>query len=248
MNEKPECESFKQECGAEPQLVSRKKSLLEHMEVCPPCLSFYNFMLSLDTKMAQSFELPINNAEALKDLETLPQTTSNVSPINKFKFSNLYVTRFKPVFAAAASLMVAALAVIAVQYPVTAIANDVVEHIHHEPDLLILTEAVTSDEKIQMVLNQTNINLADTDLEILSAKLCPLGKQLAAHLVVRGESGPITVLIFPDKKVRSGKIDTQEFSGRILPAKHGTIAVVGGKKETSDHMEKLVLESFQWQG
>jgi hypothetical protein len=98
-----------------------------------------------------------------------------------------------------------------------------------------------------MVLKQANVILSGSEVEILAAKLCPLGGQLAAHLVVRGDSGPVTVLIFPELDARSDKINTKEFKGMILPAEHGTIAVVGGKREDSAIMQEKVLNAFHWQ-
>ena len=245
MIENIDCIAFKRDCGADPQGIVANTKLLNHQNACAPCADFYQSMLALDLKLSAAFDLPIHEA-TIEDQLSATQVHKQSDNVITFRKPNMQ--KFKPVFAAAASVLVAAFGIFALQYPATALANDVVEHIHHEPHLLTLTEANTSADKIKMVLKQANIVIADDSLEILSAKLCPLDGQLAAHLVVRGESGqPVTVMIMPEHDTRGGKIKTNRFNGRILPAEHGAIAVVGGKKENLEHLESTVLNAFHWQ-
>jgi len=232
MIENIDCIAFKRDCGADPQGVVANTRLLNHQNACAPCADFYQSMLALDLKLSAAFDLPVHEASIEDQL-----SPTQVHDVNVVAFKKPLLNRFKPAFAAAASVLVAAFGVFALQYSAPTLANDVVEHIHHEPHLLMLTEANTSQEKIQMVLKQANVNLVDENLEILSAKLCPLDGQLAAHLVVKGENGPVTVMILPENKTKAGSIKTKEFNGRIVPAEHGVIAVVGGKRENLNHIE-----------
>ena len=259
MIEKPECESFKLECGAEPQAVSQKQNLLDHMDICPPCTDFYEYLIELDTKMMTAFSLPVadsviseqvNAAQKSDSLHSATNITSLKDHKNKTKLASAKpgTKRYQPWYAAAASVAVAAMAIFAVQYPSATIANDVVEHINHEPKNLTMTHAVSSQQEIRSILAEFQVELSGSNIEILSATKCPVGSEFAAHLVVRGSSGPVTILIFPNKDLPSGKIKTKEFNGRILPAEYGSIAVVGGKKENLAQMEKMALTAFQGQG
>ncbi len=245
MIENIDCIAFKRDCGADPQGIVANTKLVNHRNVCAACTNLYQSMLALDSRLSAAFNLPVHEAsieEQLSAVQVLKQDNKG------FAFRKPSLQQLKPIFAVAASVFVAVIGIFALQYPATTLANDVVKHIHHEPNLLILTQANTSPEKIKMVLKQANILIADDSLEILSAQLCPLDGQLAAHLIVRSETGqPVTVLILPENKTRGGKIKTNRFNGRILSAEHGVIAVVGGKKENLDHLESAVLSAFHWQ-
>ena len=245
MIENIDCIAFKRDCGADPQGIVANSKLLNHQNACAPCADFYQSMLALDLKLSAAFDLPIHEA-SIEDQLSATQVQKQAENVITFRKPNMQ--KLKPVFAAAASVLVAAFGIFALQYPATALANDVVEHIHHEPHLLTLTKANTSPEKIKMVLERANIVIADDSLEILSASLCLFEEQLSAHLMVRSESGhPVTVIIMPENNSRGGKINTKEFHGKILPAEHGTIAVVGGKKENLEYLESAVLNTFHWQ-
>ena len=247
MIEHIECISFKRDCGSSPQSVKSEQKLLSHVDTCAPCSDFYQGMLALDSSLGLAFNLPVSGSSIDQQLSPASRNAGAVSNFNIASIVNRKFIRFKPVFATAASLMLVAFGVFTLQYPSAAIAGEVIEHIHHEPGLLTLTHAVTSAEQIEMVLRQANITMSGDRVNVLSAALCPMAGQLAAHLVVEGESGPVTILILPGKETKTGKIKSKEFNGRILSAKHGTIAVVGGKKENSEHMEKLIVDTFHWQ-
>lgn len=247
MIEHIECISFKRDCGSNPQSVAAEQRLLSHVDTCDPCSDFYQGMLALDSSLGPAFSLPVSSSSIDQQLSPAFKNANIVSSLNITSIVKRSFNRFKPVIATAASLMLVAFGVFTLQYPGAAIAGEVIEHIHHEPGLLTLTHAVTSDEQIEMVLKQANITLSGDRVNVLSAALCPMAGQLAAHLVVEGESGPVTILILPGKETKTGKIKSKEFNGRILSAEHGTIAVVGGKKENSEHMEKIIRDSFHWQ-
>jgi len=243
MVENIECIAFKRDCGAEPQSVVERPKLLMHQQSCELCAEYYQSMLALDSQLMNALVLPIASASVREQYSVV----DGVSHAEHGFFETIKKRWIKPGLAAFASLLAAALGFFALQYPAAIAANDVIEHIHHEPDLLTLTSPMTSPEKIKMVLQQTNVSLTDSNLEILSAKLCPLDGQLTAHLIVKGETGPVTLFILPAKSARAGSIETTEFNGRILSAEHGMIAVVGGKKENLEGMQSRLLSAFHWQ-
>ncbi|MBT8141353.1 MAG: DUF3379 family protein [Gammaproteobacteria bacterium] len=242
MIENIDCISFKRNCGAEPQQVETNPKLFAHQQECVACADYYAASLSLEGKLLSALSLPITQNSIDHQLSKV------IAAKNERRPGSLIKQKFRPWLAAAASIMLAITALFAMQYPGTAIASEVVEHIHHEPNLLVLTHTVTPREQVDMVLKQANIMLNDQSIEILSASLCPFAGQLAAHIVVKGESGrPVTILIMPEMRTRAAKIKSKEFNGRILPAEHGAIAVIGGKKENPDYMDRVLLEAFHWQ-
>jgi len=182
--------------------------------------------------------------------ETEFSADATVISLSKAKAAKqIKAKKFKPAwFAAAASVMLGtffAINLISVDGP--DIAGELVSHIHTEPDLLVLTESITNDEKVRMVLKQTNMSFAEGEVEVLAAKLCPVDGKLAAHLVVKGETGnPVTLFVMPGNNVEAKEFKTSEFNGRVLSADNGTIAMLGGKQESLDKLEVAVASSFQW--
>jgi len=246
-----DCAAFKRGCGAEPQAVIAQPNLMTHQANCVDCADFYQEMLALDVQMSAAFSLPVAQNSIDEQLSSVTyEQHENVVPLHaRNKKSSTKNRRFAWMSGAAASVMLASFLFVGVSTSGPTFADEVIEHIHEEPGLLILTEAMHSQEHINMVLKQANVSMNDSNIHVLAAKLCPLNGQLAAHLVIEGESGqPVTLMILPSKDIdtKSGSIDSNEFNGRIITAEHGAIAVIGGKRENVKHLGDQVSDAIQW--
>ena len=242
-----DCATFKRDCGAEPQMVAVRPNLMEHQAKCSDCADFYHDTLALDVQLGAAFALPIaqNSLDEQLSSVLVAQNDNVVSIGSRAKKAT---RRTKQKFAwmgAAASVMLATFLFMGTA-TVDVFAAEVIEHIHHEPHLLTLTEPMSSPEEIHMVLKQANVTMKSDNIEVLAAKLCPFEGQLAAHLVVKGETGPVTLMILAGNDSKPGSIESNEFNGRILTAEHGTMAVVGGKRENVEQLSAQVSDAIQW--
>jgi len=57
---------------------------------------------------------------------------------------------------------------------------------------------------------------------------CELAGRPGLHLVMRSDSGPITLLVIVDTQVAEPRLVSREgFRGVVRPVRHGSIAVIG---------------------
>ena len=79
------------------------------------------------------------------------------------------------------------------------------------------------------------------------ARSCVINGKTVPHLVVQGESGPVTLLIMPDEKIDSAVSLVEEgVNGVILPVGDGSIAIIGEREERLDEIEEQVIDSVTW--
>lgn len=123
----------------------------------------------------------------------------------------------------------------------------VIAHIYHEPELLVATAEVADAYQMQAVLKRGNVSLKADIGEVTHSSLCLFRGHLVAHVVVRGEQGPVTVLLLPDETVQGPeRINEEGFRGTIFPVGTGSIAVVGTADEPTEKIEKQVSQAVEW--
>ena len=129
-----------------------------------------------------------------------------------------------------------------------ALGDSIVAHIVHEPELLVPTLEVMAQPQLASVLEQAGVKLTGDPGAVSFAGLCPFRGHSVPHMVVQTESGPITVLVLPDEKIRGPvTIDKDGFRGTIVPVNGGSIAVVGGEDEATESVKQRFVNLVEWQ-
>ena len=130
--------------------------------------------------------------------------------------------------AMAAGLLAVAVLVGLELVPQPALANAVIEHVYHEPDLLLPATGAVDPQRLRDVLARVGGRLDGEVGTITHAGLCPVRGELAAHLVVAGAHGPVAELVMPAAAVaRAEHVADEWFQGEIVPLAHGSVAVIG---------------------
>lgn len=89
---------------------------------------------------------------------------------------------------------------------------------------------------------------ASEALEVSFAKDCYIARQRTMHLVVKGKTGPVNVMMIPGQVVDSEvRIADQRFNGLVTPASGGTLVVVGNKQEPISATRDQVASSLHWE-
>jgi hypothetical protein len=79
------------------------------------------------------------------------------------------------------------------------------------------------------------------------ARTCPFRGEKVPHLVVQTGVGPVTVMVLRNEKVSAPvHFDEQGYSGTILPAGPGSIAVIGTAHANLDQVAERVLDAVEW--
>lgn len=127
--------------------------------------------------------------------------------------------------------------------------DELIAHIYHEPDLLLIgPDVVESVETVSTVLQRANVSLKSDIGDVSHAGLCYFRGNLVAHLVVAGDSGPVTVLLLPDETIdKPTRIREDGFEGTIVPLERGgAVAVIGTDTEDTRPVESKFSEAVEW--
>jgi Protein of unknown function (DUF3379) len=212
------CDEARLLIGADPSASSA--GLEEHVRGCAACAQLRREMQALDDEIFRALQQPPEMARAAPPRQA-PEWRR---------------------WALAASAALATFAVFAVWLlrPSDTLAHDVVTHVQGEPDSWLATQQVSADE-LNHALSGAGVALHITSDKVVYAQSCWFHGHYVPHLVVQTAHGPTTVMILRHEQV-SGRRSFHEadMSGVIVPAEHGSIAVVArGRGEVNDLVGQL---------
>jgi hypothetical protein len=182
---------------------------------------------SLKQFCVEPFELGLPatpEVQAAKDIA--PSRSASVSKrlvSTRFRIRSRGV-RWRVAASVAAGLLVAFTAWLG--RPQDTLAAEVIRHIEGEPDSWSKTRPVPDDE-ISSILRQSGVNLGSGMGPIVYASCCPFRGQRVPHFVVKSGSNAVTVIILAHEHVaRSRNFSLDGYSGMLLSAGGGGVAIV----------------------
>ncbi len=126
------------------------------------------------------------------------------------------------------------------------LAHEVVAHIEEDTQAL-LSRAQVRDFALSATLASFGMYLEEDIGSVTYAGICEVGTTLGVHLVVAGESGPVTVIVLPYKRMpRARAFQTDGYTGLLLPAHHGSIAVVAQHPQAVAPTAQRVSKALRW--
>lgn len=224
------CLEFRRRSGAEP--ASPDAILAQHRAECATCAAFHDEMLAMDALLARAMRIPLQTGAARE----AGRAVERVAPAPR---------RW---LALAASLVAGILvaATLWVAYPAPTLAGEVIGHVAHEPNAWTAGDRLGADA-IAAVLAPSGIRLRDGAVNVTYAKRCLFQRRWVPHLVVQTAGGPVTVLVLAHREVgASVSIEEQEFTGVVLPAPRGSIAIVGRDVTGLNDIARQVFEAVEW--
>jgi hypothetical protein len=150
--------------------------------------------------------------------------------------------------ALAASVLHAMLAVLAVWVlrPTDTLAREVVAHVQEEPESWLARQHVDA-QSIDAALRVAGVKLDITSDRISYAQSCWFRDHYVPHLVVQTAQGPATVLILRNQHVSARRsFHEAGMSGVIVPAQHGSIAVLTRGGADTDAVAAQMQQDVRW--
>jgi len=219
------CEEARLLIGADPH--ASLAELEAHLLTCPGCAHFREEMRALDGHIRRAMEQPPELAGARRRRSTAPWRQ----------------------FALAASLVLATLAVVGVWLlrPTETLAHEVVLHVQGEPESWLAQEQVSA-AGIDKALKGAGVSLEVTSPKIVYAHSCWFHGHYVPHLVVQTAAGPATVMILRHEQVRArSNFREAGLTGVIVPAEHGSIAVLTRGGGNVDALAGQIQQEMHWQ-
>ena len=227
------CLEFRRHLGSEP--ASSLEAFVAHRESCPHCASASARADTLELRLRKAINVsaPANLADRI----LLAQTTENRLVLRSRRrirgFGALIV-------AAAASIVVALIALPHSQQSIPELSNLVVEHLH-------LGEVEASDARSE-VANQVVVDAFAARGVALGAvpegvnyvHLCPVGPYRTVHMVMPEPSGAVSVFYVIDPPSRK-RVDFEKdgMRGREVPIGEGALVMLASQDRDFDAIETV---------
>lgn len=210
------CIEFRQLAGADPS--TRDPGVMRHRLECRACADFLHDQQQLDRSLEAALRVPVPNR--------LPARI-------RWRAASQPSMWRRRVGAAATLLLSLGLgfgAWIASEQSV--LADDVIAHVQHEPELLLQTNRRADVHKVNAVMGRSGFGLRAPLDGIAHAGLCPFRGRLVPHLVMTVDGEPVSVLLLRHVAVEDVEtIRDDGFNGILVPTEYGSMAIVAGRAE-----------------
>jgi len=126
------------------------------------------------------------------------------------------------------------------------LSEEFVALVNGAPYALTVNEPVTGSE-ISVALEPAGLDLAGSIGEVTYAGRCLVRGKLSGHIVVQGETAPVTVFLIKEQLVSArAAIRSDYYSGVVIPQGTGTIAIVSAPGESIERVEAQVRSAVRW--
>jgi len=225
-----DCLEFRRLAGADPQHPD--SAVLEHAAGCPRCTGYLRQTQELDRHILAALSVPVPPRHAGR------ATGSAVPGLDRGRW-----------YALAASIVAGVLvgSLLWVGGPRNSLAQDVLAHMEHEPEALVVTTTPADGSVLGRVLERGGIRLRPEVGTVSYANSCRFRGRTVPHLVVQTDGGPVTVMVLRNEPLDAPvRFAEQGFAGTIVPAGPGSIAVIGGSDADLEQITERVLAAVDW--
>jgi hypothetical protein len=234
-----DCKRFHKIAGAD--LTALDQALLAHSEKCEDCARFLVSAQAFDVILSEAI-----NVEVAADLNSRIETRLDVES-SEHSGSEKRTPRYMAV--AASLLLIVGVSFLAnnlSQSDNPTLEQVVLSHINSEPEMLSLASYIPQDDLKKSLLG-FGAKLQQPMANVSHVELCDIGDTKGIHLVMKGEKGPVTLLLLPTIKSKL----THSFAeggwvGYTEPLGQGTIAIVGKQGEALDKIDRSVRDAISW--
>lgn len=201
-----------------------------------------NKLQALDLKIAKALQIDVPPL-VMPELPEIDDSNVTALPVRKRSTKPLW-------FAVAATVVLAssiALRMSGVFTTYGSLSEEVLAHLDHEPQALVVTDVAVSDARLQRVVPSNLADFAQSTALITYANPCKINGNLAPHLVIQGQYGPVTIILMPEEAVAEvTPIEGDNVHGMIVPVGDGSIAIVGAREEALEPIRENIIESVTW--
>jgi hypothetical protein len=245
--------------GGDPQTVPPE--LVEHLGGCPECAQFQREMTALDANIRRALELAPPGAATERPARESPAGAPAPAPV-AFPAPVVSIAEARTNAAAqaptrkrarawsgwalAASAALVSILGVWVLRPNDSLAHDVVQHVQQESNSWTSDEHITPAD-IKDGLAKAGIALDTGSDKVMYAHSCVFRGHVVPHLVVSTPKGRVTVMILRYENVtRRMSFHEDGMTGVIMPAPHGSMAVLMQGDENIDAVAQEMQQSVHW--
>ena len=221
------CAEFHRAFGANPSATD--EALAAHRAACPACERYAQETLRLDGLIRRALEVPVPPARPLPLLR-------RVQP------------RWLALAASALLTIGIVTGLVLLGTPRESLATEVVQHMLHESASMTVTGERVSSTLLDGALRAKGLHLAAPLNDVSYLHSCFFRGHFIPHLVVQTDQGPVTVLILTAEPIaKAERFNEDGYSGILLPAPRGSLAVIGNDAVLAERVAKRVRAAIVWE-
>lgn len=233
------CEQYRQALAAQPDESSAGGAA--HVAQCADCAAFCHGIQSLDTIIARALEIDVPELR----LPELAPIDSN-STVARFPVRRIATPVWLSLAAGVAIAAVLGIRMLANDSVYPSLAAEILAHLDHEPQALLVTDAPVSAQRLDKVVG-ASAEMDSSPGLVTYATNCVINGHTVPHLVIQGEHGPVTILLLAEETIGVAvAIEGEGVRGFILPVGSGSIAVIGERDEPLEKIQEQVVNSVHW--
>jgi hypothetical protein len=233
------CEEYREALAAQPDVSSAGAG--EHAAQCMECAAFRREIQSLEKLISRALEIEVPE---LRLPELVP--VNGGSNIARFPLRRMSAPAWIGLAASVAIAAVLGIRMLTTDTVYPSLEAEILAHLDHEPQALLVTSTAVSAQRLDRVIG-TNAEMDSSPGLVTYATSCIINGHTVPHLVIQGESGPVTILLLAEEKIAAAvPIEGESVRGVILPIGDGSIAVIGERDEPLESIQERVLNSVHW--
>ncbi|MCL6417478.1 DUF3379 domain-containing protein [Aestuariirhabdus sp. Z084] len=243
------CMEFRRISLEDPQHMGDEAD--QHLEQCTACHTYYRGLLQQERLLEKAFAIEVPDDLAARvtlrqRLEEQGDSAVTMLPTRDNVVAPVKWRKWATGFALAASIVAVTLGInLRTQGNPAQIAQMLVDHVEHEAYTLQLQDAVTQG-RLAYTLNNVDIETLAHLGGVTFAGNCLIEGQLAAHLVVQTESGPVTILMMPNSELRPFDYSSADATRvQTVALERGSLALIGPEAVDLDRVRERVISSVR---
>ncbi len=208
--------------------ASDDDALAAHVQQCADCAAHRRDLQELDRRLRAALAVPVPAAVHARNVDTGAgdgRERNVVAPPTRSPGRGRRVLGGLALAAGVAGVAVLG-GLLWAGFPRDSLAADVVAHMAHEPEAWS-TRVPLPAADVARVLGRSDLKLRPGSVVVTYASTCWFRGRRVPHLVVRTESGPVTVMVLTSEHVPAREpFDEGGYRGELVPAGEATLAVL----------------------
>lgn len=256
------CREYRETIAADPSVSFSGGD--GHASGCEACSKYRDEMRALDECIARALEIEVPKL-SVPDLPHIQQPGGE-KPAGAAEPSGSGArARFmSPPLLAGLAAAIAVIAVLFTVLPDTGtdhrdyreywdngqLVGEIIAHMDHEQESRRVTSVAVPVQALHAVVDG-KVAAMDPDVGLITyAMSCVINGRTVPHLVIQGNTGPITLILLADETIESPiPLAGESVYGVLLPVGQGSIAVIGQREDQVDEIDRIgreLADSVKW--
>lgn len=242
------CEEYREAITADPSESFADGA--SHADGCVECSRYRDEIRALDARIAAALAIDVPPMK-MPDLPPVDGGRGDVVELPAGSSGRVSTPAWLGIAAAVVLAVFVGFRLLSPDGAERALAEQVIAHMDHEQASRRVTSVAVPEQQLFAVID-SEVAAMDTSIGLVSyARSCVVNGNTVPHLVLQGESGPVTLILLPDETIEEAiPLSGEHVHGVIVPVGRGSVAIIGeraGQLDEIDEIGERIVESVKWQ-